>query len=196
MAIRVPTDPDVFFSEFIPEMYTQATARNKIPAVPYTVSVDLEGGSRYSFHWDGSQLDQQSGDNAPKGDIRVSLTPEDFKELARFARSQAVDEPPEAPPIPPTYQFPAIDTLRGVLQFVLDDLGDKRHVRVAFGDVADDADPTATIHTTLDFVAELQGKAIAVDQLLRAAGVRIDGDFGYVLRLANAMTGKTRRRER
>ncbi len=196
MSIRVPSNPDAFFLEFVPEMFQRGTERNKVPAVPYSLSVHLDDDGTYAYRFDGTTLTSVGGDEAFEGDVRVFLSLDDFKELARFARSQATDEVPEAPPIPATFQFPPLETLKGSLKFLLDDLGDKRTVEVYIGDVPRGTAPKATIHTTLDFVASLQGQTIAVDQLLRASGVRIEGDFGYVLRLANAATGKTRRRER
>lgn len=195
MAILIPTDPEAFFTTFIPQEFTRNTAGKALPHMPYSLVVELEGASRYYYKVNDGKLDMQSGAGAPAGDIQVTMTAKDFKELIRAARSNAPDSPPPPPAVPPTYQFPALDTIAGSFSVIIDDLGDKRTVHVRFGP-ADGAKPKTTIHTTVDFIVSQNGKSIAVDQLLKSGGLRIDGDMGYLLRIANAFTGKTRRRER
>ncbi len=192
--IKIPTNPDDFFDSFIPTTYQQVMAGRKLPDVPYKVTVSV-GSRTWLFGYHGGKLEHRAGAKPEEGDIRVSLTEEDFSELVRAARSNAPEELPEPPPVPPTYQFPDIQTLKGCIRSVIDDLGDKRTVDVIFGD-APAGKPTATVHTTVDFIVGLQGKTLAVDQILKAGGVKVEGDFSYVLRVANALTGKTRRRER
>jgi hypothetical protein len=196
MAMQIPTKPDAFFGTFVPEMFAEATTGRELPPIPYVVSVRLADAERYTYRVENGELIYQTGDAAPTGDIDVSLSEEDFSELVRAARSNAPDELPEPPHVAPTYRFPDIATLKGSLRVIVDDLGDKRTVDVRLGDVPADEKPKAVIHTTVDFVVGLQGKTLAVEQILRAGGVKVEGDFGYVLRVANAMTGKARRRER
>ena len=195
MAIQVPNQPDAFFLEFIPAEFERNRAGRPLPPVPYSIRVKLSDGKTYGYRIADGKL-AVSQDGAAAADVRVMLALEDFRELVRASRSHLPDAPPPPPPIPPTFLFPPIETLAGRIRVVVDDLGDKRTVDVALGSVADDAPPKTTVHTTVDFVAGLQGKTLAVEQIIKSGGVRIEGDMGYLLRIANAFTAKTRRRER
>jgi hypothetical protein len=163
--------------------------------MPYSLSIEIVGSGKHFYQVHDGKLTHKA-ESAPDGDIRVRLTVNDFKELIRAARSNAPDQPPPAPAIPPTYAFPPLEQLAGAFRLVVDDLGDKRTVDIAIGNVPADAKPKAVVHTTVDFAAGQAGKAIGVEQLLKSGGVKIEGDLGYLLRLASAFTGKTRRRER
>lgn len=194
MAIQIPSNPETFFTEFIPTEFTKNTAGRALPHMPYSLSVEIEGQGKYYYRVvDGNLQTAQNQD----GDFRVRLTLDDFKELVRTAKSNAPDEPPPAPAVPPTYQFPPIDQLTGSFRVVVDDLGDKRTIDIAIGAVPADAKPKTTVHTTVDFILAQQGKDLgSVETILKSGGVKIEGDLGYLLRIANAFTGKTRRRER
>jgi hypothetical protein len=194
MAIQIPTHPATFFTEFIPAEFQRNTAGRALPHMPYSLSVELVGEAKYYYKVTDGKLEMKPDAD---GDFRVRLTVEDFKELVRAAKTHAPDEAPAAPAVPPTYQFPPIEQLTGSFQLVIDDLGDKRTVTIAIGAVPADAKPKTVVHTTVDFIAAQQGKNVgSVEQILRQGGVKIDGDLGYLLRIANAFTGKTRRRER
>jgi hypothetical protein len=194
MPIHIPTDPETFFTEFVPEEFTKNTEGRALPHMPYSLSIELTGASKYYYKVNDGKLEMKEDVD---GDFRVTLSEEDFKELVRAARSNAPDSPPPPPKVPPTYQFPALDALQGSFRVVIDDLGDKRTIDIAIGSVPSDAKPKTVVHTTIDFIAAQQGKDLAgVEAILRSGGVKIEGDLGYLLRIANAFTGKTRRRER
>jgi hypothetical protein len=192
--MKVPTKPDEFFGTFAKEIFMHGTKGQTLPPVPYKVIVGV-GEKTYGYRVEGGELMQTTGEPLAQGDIRVSLSAADFDELARAARAGAADELPPAPAVSPTYQFPPIADVQGHIRIVIDDLGDKRTIDVLLG-AAGGGKPTATVHTNVDFLVGLQGKTLAVEQILKAGGVKIDGDLGYLLRVANAMTGKVRRRER
>lgn len=194
MALQIPTNPETFFTEFVPAEFQRNTAGRALPHMPYALSVEIAGAGKYWYKVSDGKLEMKQDAD---GDFRVRLTAEDFKELVRAAKAHAPDEPPKAPAVPPTYQFPPIEQLTGAFRIVIDDLGDKRTVDIVIGAVPAGAAPKTVVHTTVDFVAAQQGKDFgAVEQLLRSGGVKIEGDLGYLLRIANAFTGKTRRRER
>lgn len=196
MAILIPTDPEAFFGTFIPTEFTRNTAGKALPNMPYSLSIEVVGGGKHFYKVNDGKLTHDSAASAPDGDIRVKLSMNDFKELIRAAKSNAPDEAPPPPPIPPTYTFPPLEQLAGSFRVVIDDLGDKRSVDIAIGVVPAGAPLKTTIHTTVDFVVGQAGKTVGVEQILKSGGVKIEGDLGYLLRLASAFTGKTRRRER
>lgn len=194
MPIQIPSNPETFFTEFIPDEFTKNTAGRALPHMPYSLSVEIVDHGKYFYKVVDAKL--QIAQNQD-GDFRVRLTLEDFKELVRAAKANAPDEAPKAPAVPPTYQFPPLEQLTGTFRVVIDDLGDKRTVDIAIGAVPADAKPKTVVNTTVDFVAAQQGKDIgSVESILKSGGVKIEGDLGYLLRIANAFTGKTRRRER
>lgn len=196
MAIHIPKDPHEFFATFIPEQFQRNTAGRALPKMPYSLAVTISNAGRHWYRVQEGQLEHQPGEAAPAADIEVELSLEDFQEFVRFARRHAPEEPPPPPPIPPTFEFPPIETLAGAIRIVLDDLGDKRRVDIRLGKTPAGSPPRVTVNATMDFVAGLQGKNLAVEQIIKSGGVRIDGDLGYLLRVANAFAGKTRRRER
>ena len=194
MPIQIPTNPETFFTEVIPAEFQRNTAGRALPHMPYSLSVEIVGAGKFCYKVSEGALDTRRDAD---GDFRVRLTVDDLKELVRAAKANAPDEAPKAPAVPATYQFPPLEQLTGSFRVVIDDLGDKRTIDIAIGPVPADAKPKTTVHTTIDFIAAQQGKDFgAVEQILRSGGIKIEGDLGYLLRIANAFTGKTRRRER
>lgn len=196
MPIHIPKDPHEFFATFIPEQFQQNTAGRALPKMPYSLAVTITNAGRHWYRVQEGRLEHQSGEATPTADIEVELSLEDFHEFVRFAKRHAPEDPPPPPAIPPTFEFPPIDSLAGAIRILLDDLGDKRRVDIRLGKTPAGTAPRVTVTASLDFVAGLQGKSLAVEQIVKSGGVRIDGDLGYLLRVANAFTGKTRRRER
>ncbi len=194
MPLQIPTNPETFFTEFIPEEFQRNTEGRALPHMPYSLSVELIDEAKYFYKVEEGKLHMEQDKD---GDVKVRLTRDDFKELIRTARANAPDEAPPAPEVPPTYKFPDLASIAGHIRVVIDDLGEKRTVDVILGELPVNGAPQTTVHTTVDFVVAQQGQNFgAVEQILRSGGVKIDGDMGYLLRVANAFTGKTRRRER